>query len=58
MNSENHAEDAMARARAAINRMKERLFERADRDAWTRIASLLRLAADAADAAAIDATEE
>jgi hypothetical protein len=58
MNSQNHAGDAMARARAAIYRMKEQICEDADPHRWTRIASLLRLAADAADAAAKDATEE
>jgi len=61
MNSENHAGDAMARAKAAIAKMEimgkyPGIYSGGF--GWKRIASLLQLAADAADAAAIDATED
>ena len=61
-----NAGDAMARAKAAIARMEIVTIGYScgvtvygqDGQTWTRIASLLRLAADAADAAAKDATED
>jgi hypothetical protein len=57
MARDNHAGDAMARAKAAIARM-EIVIINPGGEGWRRIASLLRLAADAADAAAKGATED